>query len=276
VSVTTEAQTEEKKILVVDDELNILDLIQRALNAAGYKTITAESALNGLLALQDNAIGLLITDIKMPGMDGLDLMKQVREISPDLPIAVISGYGTEEMAASALDHGAYYFINKPFNVESIQEVVRKGMRLPSPHTVPSLKLASKTKHTMELSVAPEMDMIKSACAMVSNASRCMGHSNSISSIKIPFILDELLVNEIKWRQGQSAQIEAQVVVVLESAKITIEVISPEKVFTEKRLPKGFFAVDYDEYSSAGMRMILQFADSLIFAEEGKKATVIIS
>ncbi|MDH5637238.1 MAG: response regulator [Nitrospinota bacterium] len=270
------AEAERKKVLVVDDEFNILDLIRRALIAAGYDTITAGSALDGLLALQDNPGSLLITDVKMPGMDGLDLMRQVREISPDLPIAVISGYGTEEMAAVALEHGAFYFINKPFNVESIQEVARKGMRLPSPNVAPSPKLTSKVRQRIEISVAPDIEMIKSACALVSHTSRLMGHSSAVFAVKIPFVLDELLVNEMKWRKGLSPQVETKVVVVLDGNSVLMEIQSPEPVFTEARLPKGFFEMDYSEDSPAGMRMILQFADSIIFEAESHKARVVIS
>ncbi|MDH5511006.1 MAG: response regulator [Nitrospinota bacterium] len=267
---------ERKKVLVVDDEFNILDLIRRALVAAGYDTITAGSALDGLLALQDNPVSLLITDVKMPGMDGLDLMRQVREISPDLPIAVISGYGTEEMAAAALEHGAFYFINKPFNVESIQEVARKGMRLPTPNVALSPKLTSKVRQRIEISVAPDIEMIKNACALVSHTSRLMGHASAIFAVKIPFVLDELLVNEMKWRQGLSPQVENKVVVLLEGNSVVMEIQSPEPVFTEARLPKGFFEMDYSEDSPAGMRMILQFADSIIFEANGRKARVVIS
>ena len=275
VSATVQIESEQKKVLVVDDEFNILDLIRRALTAAGYATITAESALDGLLALQDNPVSLLITDVKMPGMDGLDLMRQVREISPDLPIAVISGYGTEEMAAAALEHGAFYFINKPFNVESIQEVARKGMRLPSPKVAPSPRLIAKTRQRIELSVAPDMEMIKSACALVSRASCLMGHSSAVHSVKIPFVLDELLVNEMKWRNGHSPGAEAEVTAVMNGKSVVMEIKSPEPVFTESRLPKAFFEVDYSDDSPAGMRMILQFADSIIFEDGGRTAKVVI-
>ena len=269
-------RTDAKRILVVDDEHNILDLITRALGVAGYETITADSALDGLLALQDNPVSLIITDVRMPGMDGLDLIRQVREINPDVPVAVISGYGTWEMARSALEHGAFYFVNKPFSVESIQEVVRKGLRMPSPGVKPSAKLISKTRQTIEMMVVPEQEMVKSACALLCQTARAMGYDEGVSMIKAPFVLDELLVNENKWRKGRSAGKETRVEIILEAGKITIEVESPERVFTDERLPKDFFEIDFGENLPPGMRMILQFTDSIQYESEGRKARVILS
>jgi len=274
--VIAEAHSEAKKVLIVDDEHNILDLVQRALNAAGFDVITADSALDGLLALQDNPVSMIITDVKMPGMNGLDLMKQVREINPDIPIAVITGFGTEEMATAAMDHGAFYFINKPFNVESIQEVARKGMRLPGPGAEPPPDLLSKAREQIDLLVAPNIESIKGACALLNQSARAMGFAPGIYSVKAPFALDELLVNEMKWRHGASPGVETKVNLVLEGGRISINVESPEKVFTDIRLPKSFFDIDYDDDSPAGMRMILQIADKINFSESGRKASVVIS
>jgi len=154
--------------------------------------------------------------------------------------------------------------------------VRKGLRMPPPAAKASARLTSQARQRIEIMAPPEMDMVKSACALVSQAARAMGFPDSVSLVKAPFVLDELLVNEMKWRKGRSPGKEARVDVLLEGGRIVIEVESPEKVFTDDRLPTDFFEMDYGENSPAGMRMILQFTDSIQFGSEGRKAKAVIS
>ena len=275
VGVTTDDLIGTKKILIVDDESNILDLIQRALSAAGYEAITADTALDGLLAIQDNPVSLLITDVKMPGMNGLDLIKQVRELDSEVPIAVISGYGTEEMAMAAIEHGAFYFINKPFNMETILEVVSKGIRLPTSKPGSSPGVLPEVRQRLEMTVLPDITSIKSACSMFSQTVRIMGYPPEIFAVKAPFVLDELLVNDMKWREGNKSG-PAKVFAELDREKISLTITSPEGVFQERRLPMEFFDSDYDSDTPAGMKMILMFTKGITFSQDGRNATTMIS
>ena len=110
------------KILIVDDEPFNLDVLEQHLEPLGYELL---SAANGEQALNRVAVessehgfpGIIVADIKMPRMDGLELMKRSLELDPDLPVILVTAYGDIAMAVQAMHGGAYDFIERPFDPE---------------------------------------------------------------------------------------------------------------------------------------------------------------
>ncbi len=112
------------RILVVDDEAIIRDICSDVLNNMGFDVLATGDPLYALnSALKDN-FDLIIADIKMPKMNGTELMKNIRKEKPATPFIIITGYGTYDMAIDALREGAYDFINKPFRVEELKVSVK--------------------------------------------------------------------------------------------------------------------------------------------------------
>jgi len=116
-----------EKILVVDDEEMIRDLCYHILSAEGYQVTTAANGNAGYEELERNDVDLLITDIKMPGMDGLELFERVRALNRDIVTIFITGHGTLDTAIESLMRGVEGFVLKPFTQEELLGTVERAM-----------------------------------------------------------------------------------------------------------------------------------------------------
>lgn len=117
----------QEKILIVDDEERMCRLLRRVLEKEGYLCHTAMSGVDALSRLERDDYDLIITDIQMPEMNGLELINEVRDYNPELPIVVITAYGTVESAVQALRAGAYDYITKPFENDDIRHAAARAL-----------------------------------------------------------------------------------------------------------------------------------------------------
>jgi len=115
------------KILVVDDERSMREFLSIALSRAGNEVVTAESGEEALGLLPRQSFDLVITDLRMEKLTGIDVLKKVQESSPDTEVIVITAYATPETAINAMKAGAYDYIQKPFKVEEILLVCRRAL-----------------------------------------------------------------------------------------------------------------------------------------------------
>jgi FixJ family two-component response regulator len=115
------------KVLVVDDEDGIRELLVSELSRLGYKTISAVNGEDALYKLSAEKVQVIITDMKMPKLGGIDLLKLVKSKSPESETIIITGHATVEDALSAMKNGAYDFVQKPFNVDELVALVEKAM-----------------------------------------------------------------------------------------------------------------------------------------------------
>ena len=116
-----------ERILIVDDEDGMRRLLGRVLTREGYETSTVGSGAEALRLVANERFDLVVTDIKMPEMDGLQLLEELKEYEPSLPIIVMTAYGTIENAVQALRFGAYDYIAKPFETDEIKLTVAKAL-----------------------------------------------------------------------------------------------------------------------------------------------------
>ena len=114
-----------KSVLIVDDEKNILLTLSQSLEVLQLETDTATNGEEALAKLKGKEFGLILLDIRMPGIDGMEVLRQVREIRPDIRIIMISAYGTIELAVEAMKLGAVDFIQKPFSPEEVRALVSR-------------------------------------------------------------------------------------------------------------------------------------------------------
>lgn len=115
------------KILVVDDEVGICHAIQRALASSGYIVDSTTSAEEGMRKVTGNNYDLVLLDVMMPGVSGIDLIQSIHEHDPELVCVIITGYATVELAVRAIKQGAYDFLTKPFSVDDLLLSVSKGV-----------------------------------------------------------------------------------------------------------------------------------------------------
>jgi two-component system, OmpR family, phosphate regulon sensor histidine kinase PhoR len=121
----------QERILVVDDEQGIRAGCRRVLEEEGYQVIEAEDGSSGLAKAKAESCDLLLVDMMMPGISGLDLIAQVHEFDPEIILIVITGYATIESTVDAMKRGAFDYIPKPFSPEALVNVVQRGLEMRS-------------------------------------------------------------------------------------------------------------------------------------------------
>ena len=114
-------------ILIVDDEKNYLVVLEALLGAEGYEIVTANDGKAALATVREADLDLVITDMKMPGMSGMELLAECRKIKPELPVIMMTAFGTIEMAVEAMKKHAYDYIQKPFENEQLKQTIKKAL-----------------------------------------------------------------------------------------------------------------------------------------------------
>ncbi len=118
-----------KKILLVEDEKSMRDLLGLMLRKEDYSVTTAESALEAKDLMESGEeFDLVISDVSMPGMSGLDLLREVRRSAPETAVVIMTAYGTKQTAIEALNEGASYYVEKPFDLDEMKVVVGKTLK----------------------------------------------------------------------------------------------------------------------------------------------------
>jgi two-component system response regulator PilR (NtrC family) len=115
------------KILVVDDEKSMREILEIFLKSENYDVSTADNGEKAIEAIKNDIFDLVITDMKMPKVGGLEVLKHIKQISPDTVVVIITAFGTTESAVEAMKLGAYDYIQKPFQMDDIRLVVKNAL-----------------------------------------------------------------------------------------------------------------------------------------------------
>jgi DNA-binding NtrC family response regulator len=114
-------------ILVVDDETQISDLLRDFLTQEGYQVFTAANGVEAISSGKQNRPDLALLDLKMPGMDGIEVFQKLREVKKDIGVIFLTGYGTLKTAKQAMRLGAYDYLTKPFDLGLVKSVIREAL-----------------------------------------------------------------------------------------------------------------------------------------------------
>ena len=117
----------QQKILVVDDEKSMCEFLEIMLKKDGYEVATTTSGEEALDLLDKNLYSMVLTDVKMPGVNGFDVLRKTKEVSPDTVVIMITAYGSPEGAVTAIKEGAYDYVTKPFRVEEVKLTIKKSL-----------------------------------------------------------------------------------------------------------------------------------------------------
>ena len=115
-----------QKVLIVDDEKPTLGMFQLFLEAYGFDVLTADSGQEGIRLFEQEKPVIVFTDIKMPGMDGFEVLRRIKALSPDTVVIVTTGHGDRDLAGKALEMKATDFIHKPIQKEALDAALAKA------------------------------------------------------------------------------------------------------------------------------------------------------
>ncbi len=129
------------KILIVDDELNIRRILQMAFEKSGHQVMVAEDARVALQLLEENNFDVVITDVTMPGMNGYELQNIIHQNQPDLPVIIMTAFGTIPQAVAAIRNGAFEYVTKPFDLDQLKKIVTSALEGDGPKVKATKKKA---------------------------------------------------------------------------------------------------------------------------------------
>jgi len=115
------------KILIIDDEPQLVESLAVRLKASGYAVSTAPDGVSGINKFKEEPPDLVILDIMMPGLSGLDTLRELKQLKFGVPVIMLTAYGTPESAIEALHLGAYDHLSKPFNTATLLEMIKKAI-----------------------------------------------------------------------------------------------------------------------------------------------------
>jgi two-component system, response regulator, stage 0 sporulation protein F len=119
------------KILIVDDQFGIRILLNEVLQKEGYNTFQAANGVQALEIVQENSPDLVLLDMKIPGMDGIEILKRMKVLDPDIRVIIMTAYGELDMIQEAKDLGALTHFAKPFDIDDIRSAVKKYISTPT-------------------------------------------------------------------------------------------------------------------------------------------------
>ena len=127
----TDADASSRTVLVVDDEKNVRLTLRRALEDLGLTVATADDGTEALSRLDEVDYDLMLLDLRMPGLDGLETLERTRRQAPDLPVVIVTAHGTVKNAVQAMRRGAVDVLLKPISLDALRDLVDRVFREPS-------------------------------------------------------------------------------------------------------------------------------------------------
>ena len=121
--------TRARTILAIDDDDSLRRVVQYNLAEEGYRVITAADGPSGLEAYRREAVDVVLTDIRMPGMEGIELLARLKAMQPELPVIMLTAFGTIDSAIEAMRLGAFDYLTKPFSRDQLRVSVRKALEV---------------------------------------------------------------------------------------------------------------------------------------------------
>jgi two-component system response regulator PilR (NtrC family) len=115
------------KLLIVEDEKSMREVLKILLEGEGHEVTTASDGFEGMSCIEKDIFDLVITDLKMPKVDGFEVLRKIKELSPGTIVIMITAFGNTETAIEAMKLGAYDYISKPFNIDEIRLTIRKAL-----------------------------------------------------------------------------------------------------------------------------------------------------
>ncbi len=190
---------ENKKIIIIDDDEGVGQylcyILGEPLKKDGYEVIYERSSKNAIEYIKNNYIALVITDMQMPEVDGLDIIREVKNIDRNIPVVVISGNGTVNNTVKALKMGACNYLTKPCKKDEIMSTVRKSLRVSKSIREYAEAYAVDIKETIEFSFPSKKEYSKSVIKQVIELANSAGYSKVAWCVQLA--IEEAISNAIE-------------------------------------------------------------------------------
>ena len=262
------------RILFADDEEEVRDVMAEILQVEGHDVLLAQNGAEALEILGEETIDLLITDLKMPVLDGMELLASSKERYPQIPVIMVTAYGTIESAVEAIKLGALNFITKPFDMDRILDVVEKCEELRR-LSILTYKVIPFIDYTLRMCLPSDIDLTRGAIYHIAESARRHGFSPDQTTVDVPLVLGEAIRNAVvhgnRNDPGKCVEIEASIT----KDRIMITVTDEGDGFDTSRLDEFLQPDRLSETNQRGLMLMQCKADRISYNDKGNSVTIII-
>lgn len=261
------------RILVVDDELMMLDLLERFLGDQGYEVISARDGKQALDIFRANSCDLIITDMRMPRMDGLQLLKAVKDADSRLPVVFISGFGEAETVVEALKAGAENFLAKPLDLEHLKKVIEQIVSLAGikPKSSPP---SSSIRQTTHLEAPSHPGHIGEMVYQLALSAVAVGFAQRDMDNNLKVALAEALTNAMEhgnqWDPAKKVSVESNI----SRDQLEVSVRDQGEGFDHRQLCDPTLDVHLLVERGRGVFLMNTIMDRVYFNQAGNQVTLV--
>lgn len=264
----------EFRILIVDDEAGVRETLSEMIESLGYQVMVAESGVEALDRVKTEKVDLIITDLSMPRMNGLELIVKSKRISPNIPIAVISAYGNVENTTYALTRGAYSFIAKPFGMSQIKELIRKGKQLRE-LSLGTYALMDWVQSRTEMVFPSQANLFPSAILFVLKECQWRGIEDDARLENVAICLEELLSNAFIHGNREDKDKRIRVRMTFDAEKFVLSVRDEGDGFDGENYLGKIREEQPSIPEKRGLFIVDLLMDELRFNKKGNDATAVV-
>ena len=262
------------RILVVDDEADVRETLSQMIASLGYQVSAAESGVEALEMIKGGEVDLIITDLSMPRMTGLELIGHSKRLNPDIPIAVISAYGNVENTTYALTRGAFSFIAKPFKLSQIKDLIRKGRQLRE-LSLGTYALMDWVESQTEMTFPSETSLFPSAILFTLKECQWRGIEDDARLESVATCMDELLSNAFVHGNREDQGKRIRVKMVFDAEKFILSVKDEGDGFDGEDYLKRIREEQPFIPEKRGLFIVDLLMDELRFDKKGNEVTAVL-
>lgn len=259
-------------ILVVDDESMIIELLARLLSEKGYEVSTAVDGREALEFLRGHTCDLVISDVRMPHLDGMQLLKAIKDMNPRLPVIMISGYDEAAVVVHALKAGAENFLAKPLDLDILDQVVSKTLSLacirPKGCALPAV---CQTTH-MRAPSSP--GCVQDLVYQISLSAVAVGFAKHDLENNLKLALAEAITNAMEHGNGWDESKFVEVEIVLDSGRMQATVSDQGPGFNHGRMLNPTSNEHLLSERGRGIFLANAIMDEVIYNQAGNQVTLV--
>jgi len=260
-------------VLIVDDDHEVMTMLADIVKELDLTPVTASHGQEAMEKLKAQKIDLIITDLIMPKMGGLELIKQSRQLNAKIPIAVISGHGEAQNVIEALNRGAYNFVSKPFTIKEIEAIIKKGLRLRE-FSLGTHKILEGIRNYTEINIPNNPHYIPPATLYVVRECQWRGIDDEDQLSNVSVCADELLTNALIHGNALDEDKKISIQLMFDAEKFTMSFEDEGRGFDHRKLMAALSVEHVVPPTKRGLFIVKSLMDELSFNESGSKVTAV--
>ncbi|MCA1905586.1 MAG: response regulator [Desulfarculus sp.] len=261
------------RIMVVDDEDLVRDLLSRYLLKLGYEVILAGDGAEALRLYRKHAVDLVLSDVRMPHLDGLQLLVALKDLNPRLPVVMISGHGEVETVVRALKAGADNFLAKPLRMDVMARVLEQSLAVAwsAPH---GLSQGLKVFQTTLISAPSRKEMVQEVVQVVARSAVSTGYCRHDLDNNLKLALVEGVTNAMEHGNRWDERLSVTIQVEMTSDRLQVSIADQGPGFDQSALPDPTHEENLICERGRGVFLMRAIMDEVTYTPPGNRLTMV--